>query len=248
MEIVITWFDILNSWWMPPYNIVEFSSLMLGAIVLGAVIGAERQIHNSDAGIRTNALVCVGTCLFVALAFYLPPPWEPARIAGQVVSGIGFLGAGLIWRKGSVVQGLDTAATVFCTAAIGVLVGAGQVAEATIGAFAVLSLNIVVRALTKRVFALAKQNKRRSIRLDIWLNIENADIRNDVMQIAKAMHALPEYHWIGTEIQWMENQSLQATKLSFTCRGAVNEIDQWMAQYKEKSHVLKWTWLDDMQA
>src|ERR1700733_3105855 len=105
----------------------------LGAAVsLGAVIGFERQWRNRLAGLRTNTLVALGAASFVTFAALVPGEASPTRVAAQVVSGIGFLGAGLIFREGMSVRGLNTAATLWCSAAIGVLAGAGHPAYATL--------------------------------------------------------------------------------------------------------------------
>jgi putative Mg2+ transporter-C (MgtC) family protein len=94
-------------------------------LLLGAAIGFERQWRQRLAGLRTNALVSLGAATFVMFAALFPGEVSPTRIAAQVVSGIGFLGAGLIFKEGLSVRGLNTAATLWCSAAIGVLSGAG---------------------------------------------------------------------------------------------------------------------------
>jgi putative Mg2+ transporter-C (MgtC) family protein len=92
---------------------------------LSALIGFERQWRNRHAGLRTNTLVALGSASFVIFEALVPGDASPTRVAAQVVSGIGFLGAGLIFREGLSVRGLNTAATIWCSAAIGVLAGAG---------------------------------------------------------------------------------------------------------------------------
>jgi len=94
------------------------------ALGLSAVIGFERQWRNRLAGLRTNTLVSLGAATFVIFAAVVPGDASPTRVAAQVVSGIGFLGAGLIFREGLNVRGLNTAATLWCSAAIGALAGA----------------------------------------------------------------------------------------------------------------------------
>src|ERR1700730_9527820 len=103
--------------------------LRLGAgIGLGTVIGFERQYRARMAGLRTNALVAVGATLFVLLSAngFSGATADPTRVAAQIVSGIGFLGAGVIMRDGLNVRGLNTAATLWCSAAVGALAGAGM--------------------------------------------------------------------------------------------------------------------------
>ncbi len=101
---------------------------ILLAFVLGLIVGIEREYHYSPAGIRTYASVCLGACLFglisthaLGAAFYKSVA-DPTRIAAQIVTGVGFLGAGVIFRDGSKTSGLTTAATIWATAAIGLAV------------------------------------------------------------------------------------------------------------------------------
>jgi putative Mg2+ transporter-C (MgtC) family protein len=115
------------------------------ALVLGGIIGLERQWHQRTAGIRTNALVCIGACGFVIFATFFPYESSPTRIAAQVVSGIGFLGAGVIMREGLTVRGLNSAATIWCSSTVGVYCGGGYYLEASIIAGAVMITNFVLR-------------------------------------------------------------------------------------------------------
>lgn len=112
-----------------PDSIQTFYQLLL-AVSLGAVIGFEREVRGKPAGLRTYAMVALGACLFTVIsidgfaAFSGNSNFDPARIASNVVVGIGFLGGGLIFLKGDEVRGLTTAAGLWISAAIGVAVGA----------------------------------------------------------------------------------------------------------------------------
>lgn len=118
------------------------------ALVIGGVIGLERQWRQRMAGTRTNALVGAAAAMFVLAGEGMTgDPSTTSRIAAQIVSGIGFLGAGVIFKEGIAVHGLNTAATIWCSAAIGVLCGMGQFLEAFLGGTAVLITNIVLRPL-----------------------------------------------------------------------------------------------------
>ena len=117
------------------------------ALCLSAVIGFERQWRNRLAGLRTNTLVALGAASFVVFAAPVPGETSPTRVAAQVVSGIGFLGAGLIFREGLSVRGLNTAATLWCSAAIGVLAGAGYLAYATLATGFVVFVNLLLRPI-----------------------------------------------------------------------------------------------------
>src|SRR6267378_2895759 len=102
------------------------------ALVLGTIIGLERQLRQHPAGLRTNALVALGAALFVSMSFLIDKEGDRTRIAGQVVSGIGFLAGGVILREGFNVRGMNTAATLWCSGAIGTLAGAGLLAQGAI--------------------------------------------------------------------------------------------------------------------
>src|SRR5262249_33487690 len=103
------------------------------------------------AGLRTNTLVAIGAASFVTFASLIPGEASPTRVAAQVVSGIGFLGAGIIFREGLNVTGLNTAATLLCSAAVGVLGGAGHAAHAALAAAFVLAVNLVLRPLIRLI-------------------------------------------------------------------------------------------------
>jgi putative Mg2+ transporter-C (MgtC) family protein len=130
---------------------VDFIIRLGCALLLGAAIGLERQWRQRMAGLRTNALVSTGAAMFVMLSGLMGHDTSPTRIAAQVVSGIGFLGAGVIMRDGLNVRGLNTAATLWCAGAVGTLTGAGLLLEATLGAGAVLCANILLRPVALRI-------------------------------------------------------------------------------------------------
>jgi|YNPBryantNP2012_1023418.scaffolds.fasta_scaffold38116_2 putative Mg2+ transporter-C (MgtC) family protein len=114
--------------------------------VLGAVIGLERETHGRPAGLRTHVLVCVGSTLFTLCSMNLAGSrFDPGRVTAQIVTGVGFLGAGTIIHQGSAVRGLTTAATIWMVAAIGMTVAIGGnmvvlAVAAAVLAFAVLTL------------------------------------------------------------------------------------------------------------
>jgi putative Mg2+ transporter-C (MgtC) family protein len=131
------------------------------AFVLGAVIGAERELRgHHEAGLRTNSLVAGGAALFVSLSQMVDHEASPTRVAGQVVSGIGFLAGGVILREGVAIRGLVTAATLWCSAAVGVLSGAGFLLPAAIGVAAVLCLHLVMRPMKMRFESWMKAKAR----------------------------------------------------------------------------------------
>jgi len=130
-------------------NLFDFSLRIMLAVGLGAVIGLERQYRQRGAGLRTNALVAMGAAAFVAISAMVSSEQSQTRIAAQVVSGIGFLGGGIILREGLNVRGLNTAATLWCSAAVGTLAGSGFLGAAVITAMVILGANVLLRPVAQ---------------------------------------------------------------------------------------------------
>lgn len=129
---------------------IETAALnMFTALACGAVIGSERQVRQRMAGLRTNALVALGAASFVTFSGLFPDELSPTRVAAQVVSGIGFLGAGIIFRDGFNVHGLNTAATLWCSAGVGMMAGAGAWDFALLLTAMVVFVNLGLRPLVK---------------------------------------------------------------------------------------------------
>jgi putative Mg2+ transporter-C (MgtC) family protein len=134
-----------------PYT--DFTLRLLAAMAAGLIIGLEREWQNKPAGLRTNTLVAVGSALFVLLSYNIMLDGgknvDVTRIIGQVVTGIGFLGAGIIFKEGPNIHGLTTAATVWCSAAIGCLAAGGYFMETLIGVVVIVLVNIALIPLDK---------------------------------------------------------------------------------------------------
>lgn len=130
---------------------------ILVAAALGAAVGAEREIHGHPAGIRTHMLVALGSALFTVLSIHgftndgrATGSIDPTRIAAQIVSGIGFLGAGAILKDGVVIRGLTTAASLWATSAVGMAAGAGEYVVGTFGAVIILTSLWPINAIAER--------------------------------------------------------------------------------------------------
>lgn len=135
------------------HEVVYFAIRGTVALVLGALVGLERQWRQRRGGIRTNALVALGSALFELLAVLLSNEHgaDPTRIGAYVVSGVGFLGAGVILRDGVNVRGLNTAATIWGSAAVGLLAGDGRLPEAVIAALLIVFVNLALRPVARRI-------------------------------------------------------------------------------------------------
>jgi len=138
-------------WWIDKTPLLQqatFPRLLL-ALILGALIGIERQWRQRAAGLRTNTLVCFGAAAFVDLGSTIAP--GTTQVIAYVVSGVGFLGAGAIMKDGGNVRGLNTAATLWCSAAVGACAGAGQMLYAVFVTGLLIGINIVMRPLSRYI-------------------------------------------------------------------------------------------------
>ncbi|MDP9044157.1 MAG: MgtC/SapB family protein [Pseudomonadota bacterium] len=132
-------------------SLLDTAVSLVTAFVLGGAIGFERQVRQRTAGLRTNTLVAVGSAVFVAMANRLGGHEGAVHVVAYVVSGIGFLGAGAIMKEGANISGLNTAATLWGSAAVGACAGANLMGEALLGSLAVLASNTLLRPVVNRI-------------------------------------------------------------------------------------------------
>ncbi len=127
----------------------EFTYRLLTALAAGLCIGFERDWNHKSAGLRTNTLVSVGSAIFVLISIMVTDNGngDVTRIIGQVVTGIGFLCAGIIFKEGQNVHGLTTAVTVWCCSAVGCLAAAGYFKETIIATFFIIAINLFLKPL-----------------------------------------------------------------------------------------------------
>lgn len=162
---------------------------MLAAVLFGSIVGMERQARHRMAGVRTNALVALGAASFVIFSALFPGDGSPTRVAAQIVSGIGFLGAGIIFRDGLNVLGLNTAATLWCSAAIGMFCGAGALFLAATLTGILLIVNLFLRPVVNLLdrLLLAGRNTQTAFRLTVVGPAERqADLRVAMLLHMKA--------------------------------------------------------------
>jgi putative Mg2+ transporter-C (MgtC) family protein len=127
---------------------LEFSVKILLSLLLGGLVGIERERRHRPAGLRTFMLVAVGSCVFTLVSYHSFPGADPARVAAQVVSGIGFLGAAVTIHRRGTIYGLTSAAGIWAVAAVGMAVGVGNFFVAVFSAVAI----VVVMGLLRRWF------------------------------------------------------------------------------------------------
>jgi putative Mg2+ transporter-C (MgtC) family protein len=159
---------------------IDFVLKILLAAMLGGIIGLERELSHKEAGLRTNILIAIGSTLITVLSFKIAamsPGADPARLTAQIVSGIGFLGAGAIIQARFAVHGLTTAATIWTVAAIGIAVGSGFYLVAFLVAI------FVVIVLTVFKFLLAYLEKQKQIYVYLISTEEKASLLVDIRQV-----------------------------------------------------------------
>lgn len=199
------------------------------SFVLGAAIGIEREWHRQSAGLRTHMVICLGSTLLTLMSIYLPQTFthfqagDPARIAAQVVSGIGFLGGGAIFRMGVNVRGLTTAASIWVVAGIGMVVGAGMYLTALIGTGAVLVTLFVMIPFEKKLFP------GRSLR-NLEIAMTGEKVKTDNVFPILARH--------GIEVKVMDvSQSFEEKQIRMKLTVQVPEEIDWTELYKSLGSV-----------
>ena len=206
--------------------------LVLAAIA-GAVVGTERELRRQTAGLRTHILICVGACLLMILSIWLPATvasekGDPARIAAQVVSGIGFLGAGAFVKIGNDVKGMTTASSLWVIAAIGLTIGAGLWMPAMIAlALAFFALS-TLEPIERRLFP-AERFKY----IQVWFDENSAD-REAVMKVIKS-------HGVRiSSVDASQDVAASVTRLNVLGKIPVNlDIERFFREIRTTGKVLK---------
>ena len=177
---------------------LEFVLRIFVAALLGGAIGLEREYRAKEAGLRTHFLVALGSALFMVVSAYgfegaMHTPehrWDVSRVAAQVVSGIGFIGAGTVLRNGPMVFGLTTAATLWIAASIGMACGAGMYGLAVISSLLALAVLTLIRIFEKNVLNRCAKNRRR-LKINLHCNNDRVDnIRDYMVSNFKSVDAL----------------------------------------------------------
>lgn len=207
---------------------------LLLAVVLGGMVGMEREWHHHAAGFRTHILVCLGSATIMLLSIYgfsdfVAEPnvrIDPARLAAQVISGIGFLGAGAILRNGSIISGLTTAASVWVVAAIGLCVGAGFLYAAFFSTGMVLISLFVLNKWEKQLMRHRRQHE---------LTIMTKDVPGVLGKIASAFGeqgiAIDHVKMISENPASLEEDEIPTMKLSLSLK--VSNQDKLLAAMEQ---------------
>lgn len=189
---------------------------VFSALLLGFAIGLEREMTNKYAGLRTNILVCLGACLFTIISIYGFPEVtvsgdemgtrDTARVAAQVVTGIGFIGAGTVFRHGASIFGLTTAATLWMSASVGMACGAGMYFLALVGTVVAIITLVSVRVFERNILTTSTKNTKR-LKVNISCVSEKSDeIYNYVVE---------KYSHLREISKKLNKQDDSFTKISF---------------------------------
>lgn len=170
-------------------GIADTAGSLALALLLGAVIGAERQYRERIASLRTNVLVALGAAAFVDMGIQMAGSDGAMRVLANVVTGVGFLGAGLILREGGTIRGLNTAATVWCSAAVGAAAGANLPVQAVAIAGFVLVCNTALRPLGKLIDRLPVSDQATEARYQVAVIVPDSAVAEAREALGKALSA-----------------------------------------------------------
>jgi len=198
-------------------QILDFFLRLGAAVLMGAVVGLERQWRQRMAGTRTNALVAAGAAAFVMCAFMVrDTSRSEAQIVSYVVSGVGFLGAGVIFKDAGSVRGLNTAATIWCSAAIGAISGLGNPLHALILTAVVLGTNIVLRPLAYRLYPAQVSTEEQEVTYGFELNCRPED---EAHMRALMLQAMSQSPLILTSLRSEDIEGTNKMKVTARIRG-----------------------------
>jgi putative Mg2+ transporter-C (MgtC) family protein len=231
---------------MFPDNIqlVEAIARLGLALLLGSAIGIERQWHQKMAGLRTNALVALGASGFVVFSGMVGQG-DPTRIAAQVVSGIGFLGAGVILREGINVHGLNTAATLWCSAMVGTFAGGGFWIPSIVAAGFVVITNLLLRPLVQRLNSRALTASDVETHYTVEITCKGAE---EAHMRSLLLHALSQ---AGLGLRRIDSEDIPDTsKVTVTAQAVAAKrndgaLEQIVVRLSLEPHVTAATWQVD---
>jgi putative Mg2+ transporter-C (MgtC) family protein len=211
------------------------------AFLLGTLIGAERQYRQRSGGLRTNALVAVGAAAFVDIGQHLNGNPGATQIIAYVVSGVGFLGAGVIMKEGGNVWGLNTAATLWCSAAVGACAGADLAAEAVVLTGFVLAGNTLLRPLVNAINRRPIVEAATEAIYDVRVTTR-ADHLEELRELLETRLEVAHYpvREIGTVDREPDSVELVATLLPTTADP--HELDRVIAELRKAVHVEHASW------
>jgi putative Mg2+ transporter-C (MgtC) family protein len=214
---------------------------LFAAFVLGTLIGVERQYRQRSAGLRTNVLVAVGAAAFVDLGNRLTGAEGAVRVIAYVVSGIGFLGAGTIMKEGTNVRGLNTAATLWASAAVGACAGADMVAQSVVVTVFVLAGNTLLRPLVNAIDRIPLNATSSEANYEIVVTTDGlhaAEIREALDERLEAA----QYPVRETEVSYRSEDNVEIKALLVSLSVEPGDLDRVTAELAGLPSVRHATW------
>jgi putative Mg2+ transporter-C (MgtC) family protein len=229
-----------------PDALINSAVCLSAAFALGTLIGAERQYRQRSAGLRTNVLVAVGAAAFVDFGLRVGGP-ASTQVMAYVVSGIGFLGAGAIMREGLNVRGLNTAATLWCSAAVGAASGAGLLIEAGMVTLFVIAGNTLLRPLVNRINRIPLDDEAGEATYEVRLTVssEKADEMREAL-----IEALESAHYPVADVDAEErgDDTMEIVATLVATAVVPRELNAVMAALEKRPGVTHATWESEVQA
>ncbi|MCX5496669.1 MgtC/SapB family protein [Kaistia dalseonensis] len=226
------------------FDLMQFVDTIISftaAFIFGAMIGAERQYRQRTAGLRTNVLVALGAAAFVDLAQRIAGTTEAVRVISYVVSGIGFLGAGVIMKEGMNVRGLNTAATLWCSAAVGACTGTDMLAEGALLTVFVLVGNTLLHPLAHWIDRAPLDDKSAEAIFEVKL-LTTADALPSVRDMLVERLEAAKYPVGDVETVDRAGHTVEITATLVSSSVEAKEIDAVAADLEKIDDVLYVTW------
>jgi len=214
-------------------ELVMAGKLVLAAL-MGGVVGWEREVHDRPAGLRTHILVCMGSALITLVSLSFTAPNDPGRIAAQIVSGIGFLGAGTILRQGNIVRGLTTAASLWTVAGIGMAVAIGG-QFAWLAIFATLIVFLTLSTMSRFEYVLGMKCLR-----DLMLEIPAGSLQSLTTILGSLMERGLTIRSIKMEDSPDHDRKIVRMRVSVPRRASERTVSTLLAEHPEVSR-FEWT-------
>jgi len=229
-----------------PDALINSAVCLTAAFIFGTLIGAERQYRQRSAGLRTNALVAVGAAAFVDFGIRVGGPGS-TQVMAYVVSGIGFLGAGAIMREGLNVRGLNTAATLWCSAAVGAASGAGLVVESALLTAFVIAGNTLLRPLVNRINRIPLDEEAGEATYEVRLSVSRAaadEARECLIELLEKAH----YPVADVETEERGEDAMEIVATLVATSVVPRELDAVVAALEKLPGVAHATWESEVHA
>lgn len=223
------------------YPFLDTVVSLVAAFVLGTLIGAERQYRQRTAGLRTNVLVAVGAASFVDLGMRIAGNAEAVRVISYVVSGVGFLGAGVIMKEGMNVRGLNTAATLWCSAAVGACTGADMLAEGALLTVLIIAGNTLLRLLVNAINRIPINEAASEATYEVRLSVDPAATP---LARERLVDALEAAQYPVSDVQVIEHGDGPVELVAILVSTAVSadELDAVVARLQRQPGVVHANW------